>query len=64
MTNLSNVNTKSCLRNQRVYVFIFLFFLFHLLDTLFLWYSIKPTIFTLHYTDFQCYNQWNLNETF
>ena len=49
---------------KRVYVFIFLFVLFHLIDTLFLWYSIKPKHFTLHYIDFQCYNQWNLNETF
>ena len=46
---------------KRVYVFIFLFFLFHLIDTLLLGYSIKPKIFTLYYTDFQCYNQRNLN---
>ena len=38
---------------KRVYVFVFLFVLFHLIDTLFLGYSIKPKSFTLHYTDFQ-----------
>ena len=45
---------KFCRINLAVYVFIILFFLFHIIDTLFWGYSIKPQNFTLHYTDFQC----------
>ena len=68
ITNLSNVNTKSCLRNQtRLCIHLLVLLVPSCSLTHCFWgfvLCIKPKNFTLHYTDFQCQNQSNLHEAF